>query len=141
MEPGAGLTAARRDGGERLGVGECRIVLHYGLPIASYGRGLFAFGQHYSVRFCDTYPAVCGAAMGGRLGKWFALSFGPGNVSLSHMLAANPNAFLSHVSLNFLQLVATVLSMGFAVPCIWPAPSPSRLCLPVSRRLRLGLCS
>jgi hypothetical protein len=113
----------RFDGGRGVTVASASVLasaglyLHYGLPIASYGRGLFAFGQHYSVRFCDTYPAVCGASNGwADWEKWFALSFGPGNVSLSHMLAANPNAFLSHVSLNFLQLVATVLSMGFAVP-------------------------
>jgi len=93
------------------------LYLHYGLPVASYGRGLMVFGQHYSVRFCDTYPAVCGGSNGwADWEKWLALSFGPGSGSLLRMLAANPNAFLSHVSLNFLQLVATVLSMGFAIP-------------------------
>jgi hypothetical protein len=87
----------RFDGGRGVTVASASVLasaglyLHYGLPIASYGRGLFAFGQHYSVRFCDTYPAVCGASNGwADWEKWFALSFGPGNVSLSHMLAANP---------------------------------------------------
>lgn len=94
---------------------------HYGLPIPSSGRSILAFGQHFAVRYCQSYKNICIAMDINQWVDWkkiLPLSFSlyDQKITFLNLFINNPTAIITHVSLNFIQALASIFSLGFFIP-------------------------
>ncbi len=94
---------------------------HYGLPIPSSGRSVLAFEQHFAVRYCENYKNICIALDINQWTDWkeiLPLSFSvyDQKITLFNLFINNPTAVITHISVNFIQAAADIISLGFFIP-------------------------
>lgn len=94
---------------------------YYGLPIPSSGRSILAFGQHFAVRYCQNYKNICIALDINQWIDWkkiLPLSFSlyDQKITFLNLFINNPTAIITHVSINFIQTLTSIFSLGFFMP-------------------------
>lgn len=94
---------------------------HYGIPIPSEDRSILAFEQHFAVRYCESYKNICMALDLNQWVDWkqiFPLSFSvyDQKITFLNLFVNNPTAVVAHVSINFIQTLAGIFSLGFFMP-------------------------